>query len=973
MRKRTTRTRSLSLFLLAAALGFLSPDLLSPDLHCPDLFSADRLSPDSLSADLPSPTADQYTCRTVEYRDPNNPNKAGWIVVEERGTELILHVGNDDSNFAIYQRIYGRSMGVAGWLRIGRTWQDALNAAQEKCREWLKKNTQTPPPVQIRNAQQEPFVAEMVVEQRHLTRDKAQVRVSARVEYPDIKAYRPANVLFTVRIGQTTKTYRTQDPGIVQRGSYFFLTSVLEVERAGEFTASVILRDQSFRRSEASGALAYENEMRVPVKVSRPAAEIKALNNQVYIARADPATASGGRRLGRQSDDFSSPKKSWFKLDGPSPFPPADWAADPFADETIRVGLPDRNRFVYEGDKIGLLGEGRPRVDRTHDEWNITLAEVSSVELEWEGGIRGRAIYLPTMNMNMEGEFVVGNTRGTSGRWQQAWGEWLASGCTWLFEQGAGLLAGKGIDWLILKAGVGASYVNSPVFMVFDLSAGGTLYEDLVYVNLNSSVYIRSGAGQVEVFTFEGSPEVLAPSNSAPIALKPGQMVAVKPGSMSAPRAFEPRELSRGGEGERKEQYDPRMQKPQAHIPQLNADVVSFQFFEGGVTPPPYEKRRFQQTFDAKSSRYITWQLELKYPQRKAREDFIIETVYYRQDGSVRNRMTTSCRLEAGWMQSYYESGWGTEEGGSWEPGVYRVELLLDGTVIATGQFAVTGEETQVQRTYDFSVWPLEEKLNVALQRLDQAIRNSQSAEQRNGYSRGRDLVDLSKREYPRYRGSEGPLFSGSTDPADCPHGLMKVLRICHEDVLQSRASWQRSPRSPDMTEAAFKNASDAIRAAEEAMAQAVQAVIDLRGWRTHTGQNGAAVQAPPAFEVFKPENWPLALRVLNASGQVERSVLITWHAKPENLSEREFQDQAIATHKREHPDLRDLELWQQWPGIAGNWFSYRYSWEGQEIKALVYQNPWGPLPWELRYMAPPAKFDIEECEEIIRSLEQKF
>ena len=780
-------------------------------------------------------TAQEYTCRTVEYRDPNNPNKAGWIVGEERGTELILHVGNDDSNEAIYQRIYGRSMGMARWLGIGKTWQDALNAAQKRCNEWLKKNTQTPPPIQTQNVAQEPFVAEMVIEQRHLTLEKAQIRVSARVEYPDIGSYRPSNVLFTVRVGQMTKTFKAQNPGIVQRGSNFFLTSVLEVERAGEYTVSVILRDQSFRLSEASGALAYENAMRVPVKVRRPAAEIKALNNQVYIARADPTTASGGRRLGRQSDDFSSPKKSWFKLDGPSPFPPADWAADPFADETIRVGLPDRNRFVYEGDKIGLLGEGRPRVDRTHDEWNITLAEVSSVELEWEGGIRGRAIYLPTMNMNMEGEFVVGNTRGTSGRWQQAWGEWLASGCTWLFEQGIGEAADKGIEWLLLKAGVGASYVKSPVFMVFDLSAGGTLYEDLVYVNLNSSVYIRPSAGQVEIYTFEGSPEVLAPSNSAPVALAPGQMVAVKPGSMSAPRAFEPRELSRGGAEERKEQ-----KKPEKTI-------------------------------------------------------------------------------------------------------------------------------------YDFSVWPLEEKLNVALQRLDQAIRNSQSAEQRNGYSRGRDLVDLSKREYLRYRGPEGPLFSGSTDPADCPYGLMKVLRICHEDVLQSRASWQRSPRSPDMTEAAIKNASDAIRAAEEAMAKAVQAVADLRGWRTHTGQNGAMVQTPPAFEVFKPENWPLALRVLNASGQVERSVLITWHAKPENLSEREFQDQAIATHKREHPDLRDLEAWQHWPGVTGSWFSYRYTWEGQEIKALVYQNPWGPLPWELRYMAPPAKFDIEECEEIIRSLEQKF
>jgi hypothetical protein len=128
-------------------------------------------------------------------------------------------------------------------------------------------------------------------------------------------------------------------------------------------------------------------------------------------------------------------------------------------------------------------------------------------------------------------------------------------------------------------------------------------------------------------------------------------------------------------------------------------------------------------------------------------------------------------------------------------------------------------------------------------------------------------------------------------------------------------------------------------------------------------------VQSPPEFKAFAYESWPLAIRVLNTAGDVDRAVLVTWHAKPQELSEMAFQERAIARHRSDHSDLHDLQSWQHWSGVPGHWFSYRYTWEGQAIQALIYQNAFGPLPWELRYLAPVDRFDTEECEEIVRSL----
>ncbi|MCU0235804.1 MAG: hypothetical protein MUC72_01810 [Acidobacteria bacterium] len=276
---------------------------------------------------------------------------------------------------------------------------------------------------------------------------------------------------------------------------------------------------------------------------------------------------------------------------------------------------------------------------------------------------------------------------------------------------------------------------------------------------------------------------------------------------------------------------------------------------------------------------------------------------------------------------------------------------------------------TPPDRSGAFADWPLDSKLETALVRLQAASGAAKSDREQQGYAEALDLVRRAKGEYLAFRGAEAPIHSGSTDPADCPFGLMKVMRICAEGLIQSNAEWQRSPRSPQLSAAAAQQATNAILAAEQAFQQATGIVDGLQGWTTHTGHNGMIVRCPPEFKVRPNKNFPLALHVQDALEKDERVVLITWKYMPSDLTEWQFQEKAIHAHKNNFADFQLLESWQQWPGVPGHWFWYRYRWEGQDITALIYQNAFGPLPWELRYLAVADRFNGEECEEIVRSL----
>jgi|GEM_PF-6802569 len=126
-------------------------------------------------------------------------------------------------------------------------------------------------------------------------------------------------------------------------------------------------------------------------------------------------------------------------------------------------------------------------------------------------------------------------------------------------------------------------------------------------------------------------------------------------------------------------------------IPSLVADVKSLRFFEKGGDFLPVDQRVYRQQFSSSETRYIAWEIYLAYPKQERRNDFVVEAVWYRSDGSEYARMTQNCYQPKGWAGSLHESGWGSETKGTWAPGRYRCDLFIEGQKIASGSIEVTG------------------------------------------------------------------------------------------------------------------------------------------------------------------------------------------------------------------------------------------------------------------------------------------
>jgi len=449
-------------------------------------------------------------------------------------------------------------------------------------------------------------------------------------------------------------------------------------------------------------------------------AAIKETSGNVAVKRIEPATATGGVRVkaGGKVHPSQNPDllQDIASLTG-------DWQPDPYANPDQRWEKAS-NRFVYEGDKISLWGErDRTRIrefmssggsaGHSLDELIVVMSTgVSRVVLEWQDGLKGEAIWDPRPGtVNMSGEFIVGASRATSGKWLESWKSLFGQAVQVLFEQGVDQAKDQALEWLL-----GFSMPSGgPFVSLFDLGAGDTIHDDLVYMRLKSRVYIRGGRGQVEIFTLDGAPEIVDPRTSRRTVVRPGQVATVKRGTISSPRAFRtgdliPAHWLREPAAERRS--DPqrlvngreaagdssKVMAKQGGINQrtacLNAAIVKFAFFAGERTPPAFAERRFRDVFSRQDTRYINWHLQLLHPANSRPTLFAIETVWRWSDGREVARHKNQFTMPAGAMETYYDSGWGNDQGDFWQPGSYRVSLYLDGVEIASGAFTVTGGGT---------------------------------------------------------------------------------------------------------------------------------------------------------------------------------------------------------------------------------------------------------------------------------------
>ena len=111
--------------------------------------------------------------------------------------------------------------------------------------------------------------------------------------------------------------------------------------------------------------------------------------------------------------------------------------------------------------------------------------------------------------------------------------------------------------------------------------------------------------------------------------------------------------------------------------------------FESGWDIPRTD-RHYTSVFDGSLTRYVNWELHLKFARSEQARTFGVKAVYTKLPNLRIAVQNQTCQIEAGASESWCMYGWGSKNPGGWDPGDYKVELFIGTTKIAEKLFVVT-------------------------------------------------------------------------------------------------------------------------------------------------------------------------------------------------------------------------------------------------------------------------------------------
>ena len=114
-------------------------------------------------------------------------------------------------------------------------------------------------------------------------------------------------------------------------------------------------------------------------------------------------------------------------------------------------------------------------------------------------------------------------------------------------------------------------------------------------------------------------------------------------------------------------------------------------FFEGPPVLPPGSERVFAQNFNRSDTRYIYWELSLVHPPPGQQQPLDITAVYTRSGGTVFTEHPYSTVILANAVNTTHIKGSGFSDPGQWTADSYRVDLSVEGVLVASETFQVTG------------------------------------------------------------------------------------------------------------------------------------------------------------------------------------------------------------------------------------------------------------------------------------------
>lgn len=125
--------------------------------------------------------------------------------------------------------------------------------------------------------------------------------------------------------------------------------------------------------------------------------------------------------------------------------------------------------------------------------------------------------------------------------------------------------------------------------------------------------------------------------------------------------------------------------QPTPHISSLNYTVKGLFFYESGKGLPPKKDRIYNTVFNKADTRYINWELRIKYPKQSEKITFPIHYKYYDPQGKILTDYHINSYVKAGWNNSNHSGGYTT----TWTPGTHRVDVFFAGKKVVSATFEV--------------------------------------------------------------------------------------------------------------------------------------------------------------------------------------------------------------------------------------------------------------------------------------------
>jgi hypothetical protein len=123
--------------------------------------------------------------------------------------------------------------------------------------------------------------------------------------------------------------------------------------------------------------------------------------------------------------------------------------------------------------------------------------------------------------------------------------------------------------------------------------------------------------------------------------------------------------------------------------PNKEKELETLRFYESKSSAAiPYDKRIYKNEFVASKSNFINWELNFQHSIPGKKVEYDIEAVWTRSEDMIIYRQKLHAIIDPAKKLSPATSQWGNAAAGkAWRPGIYVVELYVNGEKIADGSF----------------------------------------------------------------------------------------------------------------------------------------------------------------------------------------------------------------------------------------------------------------------------------------------